>query len=356
MLLWSCPAGASLGILIGQLPVQLTHGPRSGLWLACVVAWFAVGVVVHELGHALAGWYLGWQVYALAIGPLLWERTSTGWRMGWNRHLRQMLGFAKLTPTLREPVLGRASVMVACGPLANFALIGVAVVTLLASAAPSDVLRVVAATCIFANGLLAGLTLYPGPSLTISTDGSQLLTALRGGRAAERRRLELVLVAFDGQGVRPRDWPPEVVARLVEIRGGRSSDYASNALAYLHAIDTGRIDDAVRFLALAAAQATNIHQPWVFRESAYFLARHERDLQRARQFYLAAQGRPHDDPVQSVLAETAVLWLSGDQVSVCRNVEAARAWIDQQERPQKWQVGRERLEELLTLSPTPASA
>lgn len=51
------------------LPNHLDLNPTSSL-LTLLAAWFAL-IVIHELGHALAGWWRGFTLLSLSVGPLL---------------------------------------------------------------------------------------------------------------------------------------------------------------------------------------------------------------------------------------------------------------------------------------------
>src|SRR5579871_1192517 len=112
-------------ILAGGVLVVL-YGPRNQPSHIVALQWvFAVGFVVvttvHELGHTLAAWALGFRFVALNIGPLTvvtdhWGRRHV--RIDWSR-LMGANGYAAAVPRSDEHLRSNAILMVFAGPFAS---------------------------------------------------------------------------------------------------------------------------------------------------------------------------------------------------------------------------------------------
>ncbi|AWM34708.1 hypothetical protein [Hymenobacter nivis] len=84
--------GAVIGHLIGKYGPQLpphaawSRGQVAGLLALLPVAWL-LAVLLHELGHVLAGQAQRFQFRWLVVGPLLWKREAGRLRFAWNKNL-----------------------------------------------------------------------------------------------------------------------------------------------------------------------------------------------------------------------------------------------------------------------------
>jgi len=92
-------------------------------------------IVLHEVGHAIAGLATGYKPVAFGLGPLRFERGGDGWFLRWGGWLDGVGGFAFMLPPAEvRPSPRREALYVLGGPLANL-ITGVPVL-LLASTAP----------------------------------------------------------------------------------------------------------------------------------------------------------------------------------------------------------------------------
>ena len=267
-----------LGLLIGVLPVA-----------------FFIGVALHEGGHLLAAKLLGGRFALVIVGPLRLMRTPTGLRLGRNRRFSLLGGLALSTPSsthhLRRYLIG----LLAGGPLASllcgFILVGTAYVWA-QGLATGEVMGTAAFSVWALLGMtgLVSLVFFLASSLPsraggFASDGARLLALARRGAAAEREALVFTLTALSLSGVRARDLPPELVVKAAEPHGDPQVNAAMQLMAYLWALDQGRIDAARTYL-YQSIQGIDRVAPFLrdslYAELAYFKAFHERDAAGAR--------------------------------------------------------------------------
>lgn len=140
-----------------------------------IAAWFAI--VVHELGHVVAGWCAGYRFGFLIVGPLRFFSDDGRLRIGWNRNLGLWGGAAHMIP--RPPVPASAvALYVAGGPLCS---LGVAAVAFVVGAVALDgIARTLANLAGLTSGAVFLATVQPfGTGIGVPSDGGRLLQYLR---------------------------------------------------------------------------------------------------------------------------------------------------------------------------------
>jgi hypothetical protein len=256
-------------LMVAVVGLDLLVSPAARVRIPGLFALLAVTVVVHEAGHALAAWALGFRVRVLRIGVPVLARARVG-------RTRVELGpfpfggfVVALTQDPRAYRLRRGT-MVAAGPLAN---VGLAVV---AWRVPGVVPAAVGATtAVVAQLLIAGANLWPHRAVTpdgpVATDGAALLDLVRAKAEAVPAMLateRLAAVACDhvhGTGDRASSTPapPAVAPRRSDEQPADgatalrlaqaaylSRDLHGAVALYEHALATGSL--APRDLAMAA--------------------------------------------------------------------------------------------------------
>jgi hypothetical protein len=195
-----------LGMLAVLAALERPSGAEALLMLLALFPAVWLHLIVHEAGHALAGWAGGQHVAAVGLGPWRFERGSDGWRFSKGSDVQGIGGFALVLPTRETVTVAERSAYLLGGPLANlFAAVA------LAAAVPAFGLegRVAAALNVFAvvGALIGAVNLVPFLSGGWSSDGRQLLALWC--RWPESRVVESMSrwTALAMLGVRPRDWP-----------------------------------------------------------------------------------------------------------------------------------------------------
>lgn len=295
--------------LVGKL------APLSAWDLPVALLLLLVAIGVHELGHLAGGMRRGMRFLLLIVGPLRWTRTRQGIRFGWFFSPATFGGLAAALPDTGRPLTPQFRLLVIGGPAAS---LGLAVVcTLLAWTASG---RIAAWSLLLA---LMSLAIFVATALPFHSrkggfmsDGAQLLELRRGGTAVAQRFDLTLLMAQSLAGTRPRDLDPDALARLLAHAGDDlpMRRVAAHLFAYGHALDAGRPADARPHLEAVAAGIDEF--PDGFRQSlalevAWFRARHQGDLEGARQWLARGRGGVVE-PGRREAAEAAIALLAGE--------------------------------------------
>jgi hypothetical protein len=175
-------AAVALLLALGLATYALNprFGFAGGLAVAggCFFVTYALALLAHEAGHALAAGTGGWPVRFAHAGPLTLTRAAGGWRLGWDARLWAQGGLvlADLGPGGRW----RAAAFIAAGPAANL-LLGVAAVPLIAEGLP-PLLRASGGLFAVHSLCMAALNLVPHRTRRVDSDGLALWRLLTGGR------------------------------------------------------------------------------------------------------------------------------------------------------------------------------
>ncbi len=270
---WHIVAGFALGALTGaglawgakvaggELPSQDVEA-----WhVVSVLAWMALAVFLHELGHALGGRLCGMRPLMFAAGPVRVTRTAHGWQ--WSRHsLRHgLLGFVSMLPNPLRPFAPQLRALAAGGPLASFAC---AVVAGVAAMSLDGTPRFHALAFIATSAVVLVMTAVPMRVGGMETDGAQLLDLARGGRGAQVKAIVMGLTVQSLSGVRPRDLDARLISEGLALADGDPGlDPGIRAfplmLAALQADDAG--DTATRDMRMARVAALVADMPAAMR-------------------------------------------------------------------------------------------
>src|SRR5215472_14464943 len=243
----------------------------AGLALALGIS--GLGVVVHELGHAVAARLVGFRVQLVRIGRLVATGTPTGWRLRLMPG-RVRGGWVRAHPVSPEHLRARHLLVVAGGPAAHLLLAGAT----LAAARAWGGAWVLAAVLLL---LTIGWNLVP---LGLRREGRWLdadwllAWAFRPRLALQRVALGELQLAIE-TGLRPREWDERWtrLAALERPRRASSHEVAGDILRYLWALDRGMIGDAGLRLARTFAGRhllTADQCAAVIVEAAFFVARY----------------------------------------------------------------------------------
>lgn len=211
--------------------------PMLGAGLAILLATLWLQVVVHEAGHAIAGFAAGRRLIAAGVGPLRLERGVGGWQLRWGGGVQGIGGFAAMLPAQgRREGRRHLAMFLLGGPLANLLCAGAAVAVLLAGPPVGAFATLTLAAIAFGGGLLGLVNLLPFQSHGWHTDGHGLRELARDTPLFHAMRGQQDALALALAGVRPRDWPaglladiPDAVpdsgaAAILTLRMGRALD------------------------------------------------------------------------------------------------------------------------------------
>ena len=247
-------------------------------------------ILVHEMGHVVGGWTVGMRFALLVWGPLMVERFGARPRLRRNRSLVMAGGLALCLPRDGRMSSGRWLAYVGGGPLASLAtgIGGLALAGLLSGAhAGAAVASVLLGLYGATSTLIAVVTLWPSRNAGQPSDGARLLALLRRDPRAARDGATMAIAGLALVGVRPRDWPADLVDSVDATGQG---GLAEGSLGYLAWADRGAPGRARTCLEAALAS---------------------------------------DEPVTAPVRSGLALEAAGFEVLLRRDAVAARWWLDQ---------------------------
>ena len=316
----------TFGSMVRMSKVGLHGGLASwALLFALQALLLFVTILVHECGHLLAGWFVGFRVQEIRIGPLQIRRAERGLAITFNNCLPWFGGGAMSVPGSRTDTADlrwRAAIVAAGGPLASLLLAAWAAVPLIGYAhRHGRTLTTIDFWMIFSLSLILiwSLAAFVGNAIPASvggrlSDGAMMLELLRGGPWAERFCALILLSGASMAGERPRDWEVSLMRpRLYEPAGRSAPNQGMTLMAYYWLLDRR---DAARAGALLdqavgeVATALPMIQAHLILEAAYFEAHHRRNSGAARAWLNSAKDTRADRQTQ-LRAEAAVLLAEG---------------------------------------------
>lgn len=323
---------ASYGFQVAGVEFDLNIGPvNAPALIAICILLLIMTVVAHELGHLICGWLVGFRFLLLIVGPLKVIREGEGIKVRFNKDVSLYGGMAASAPANDHDLARRTAIVILGGPLTSLAL-GVLSLALAAwananitAASPWSALTLSSVIFSLTNLVLFAATMIPAKTGGFASDGAQLLDVLRGGHRAEQRWLTIALTTASLDGVRPRDWDPAHIERLLALRQGQVEDGMANYFGYFYALDRDEVQRAGELLDLCRQQAQGFPEsarPMIFAEAAYFTARYRQDAAAARALLEQAQGSVIEKHSR-LRAEAAVLLAEGKPVESAEKARAA---------------------------------
>lgn len=320
-------ASALLGLatgLVWMVPVAVVGLPL--LIAAVFIAWAVVmlaPVAVHEAGHLLAGWLVGFRFHAVRVGPVQAQHFGGRLRWQWTGRTFYQGGIAQMWPPDTARLIPRYRAYVLGGPVASLLLflplLACCVMPYVrrvqaggAAIHPIPLMVVFAAYC----GWLFMANLVPFRRRGHMSDGAKLL-ASASSRGARRIVLELTMAGIIHAGRRARHWPRDVLEEAAGLDHKVLPDLGLRILLYYRALDSGEREEAMRQVETAWELAQNAtkwpaQQVGLARlETAYARAVLAGDPAGAWAAYRAAEGCTHDLEAQRLRALAAASAASG---------------------------------------------
>lgn len=338
-------AGAAFGgylVATQLLPTipkpHLDASAEATLVIGAIVA-AAIAPLVHELGHVVGGLLVRFRFMMLTWGPVRIAREGKAIRVGLNRTFNHVGGIALLLPETFENLPRRTAVMIGMGPATSLVL-GVA--ALIASyttgiwhsaagmSAPPRAIGGLWEAVFGVSSLgIALVTLMPGRTAGLYTDGAQILRYVRGGAAMERHCALMALAGIATGMTRPRDWPTTLIDRLTGDNDPDGGGVLARTLVYYQALDQGDVERAhaslTAVLAETATAGRRTHA--LYAEEAAFYELVVRGDVDATERWLgsAAPGVVADATMRGVLTDLIAVARDGRDAAA---LEAARARIE----------------------------
>ena len=242
--------GGAIGILLDffRVPKLLDRIPGQALLIGFIPALY-VGILVHELGHLVAGLSTGFELRALMVGAFLLAREAQHWKVRVISRRILAGGLTAMVLTSADRLAHRYVRFVLGGPAASMVLLAITVL----------VPHGTAARVLFVVNLLIVLSAcVPFTWRSHSSDGKVLLLLMRKGPAADRLAALLHLLAMDTQQIAPRKWPRALLEKLSIPTTDTAFLLSAIAIQYADALDGGdpeRIAEAIERALVASPEA-----------------------------------------------------------------------------------------------------
>jgi hypothetical protein len=299
-----------------------------------------LNIAIHESGHLLAGWFVGYWLTQCKIGPLMLTRVPRGFQLRLTR-AGLSRGYVSADPFDTRRFHLRRAIFWGGGPLMSllWAVISIWLYALVWSTTcaglsfedclaqgPNAWVTLGSLSLAFwlpwlllvnlsIALLLMGTSLLPLSRQGLQNDALKLLRLLRRDPALDRDLLLSCLLCQLRRGVRPRDWPADLVKRLTAALQQYPADRATLIYAYSLALDLALIQQAGALLDRIAPLLKDAPPALVASialESAFFEARHRGNLAAARawQARVSAKANQPEDLLRP-RAEAAIALLEG---------------------------------------------
>jgi hypothetical protein len=315
--------------------------PMLAMSLGVSVIAMIVATLVHEIGHAAAGYATGLRVARVQLGPIEIRDYGRPYvRLVWS-----LQAGVVLVPFDHTFALGslRSALLVstAAGPLIGLAS-GAVILALDGGWRFNDLLSVPQAVGQMSL-IIGALNLLPLRSGDQLADGRRIFSLVTRNRESGLILASTLMLVEALSSRRPRDWDPALLAVME-----RSPDEVFARLClYEAAIDRGEIQAAGRHIdaavALRSAKWTSA-DAILFTEAAYYAARHRGDARAARALLGLADGGDVVDFLRA-RAEAAVLCAEGRALEGRQRAVAGLAALERARR-KDGDPCREQLEEL----------
>lgn len=231
-----------------------------------------LSILVHELGHAIAGKALGMKLLAFVVGPFQLHREYGKWKL--RLHPTRLFGGAvAVAPVTLENFRHRKIIQAAAGVIAN---VGVGLIalgaTLAAPGRPWQQAWPFLAQVVTISLFVAPFNLVPFRFKLGYSDGAKIYQLLSGGLWADYHHALAVVSSSSVSSIRPKDYDTQTMRRAAaHITHGQDELHL-----HLHTCtayrDRGQYSEAVEALAKAESVyasanlklSAEMHGPFIF--------------------------------------------------------------------------------------------
>lgn len=267
---------------------------------------------VHEVGHLVGGWLVGFRFVMITVSRLKIRSTENGLRFGLTDKADVQSGSALMVPTTLHNLRSRWLVMILGGMAGNLLLGFFFFMWMLLD--PSGMWGWLP----FAAGLsfvLGIINLLPLKVNGYNSDGAYIQVLLQGGPKAERFCYLTMITGASRMGQRPRQWDRAWIEGILQPWDNSIDEALANHVAFYWALDVGQVAWADTYIGRAVNLIEAIPpalQPAIYADAAFFRAYYCKDLAWARYFLdKAGTGISGRFRHMYLRAQAAVLTLEG---------------------------------------------
>lgn len=305
------------------------EGVNKMLVLGVVVTGFgiamALNLIIHELGHALAGRAMGGTILRFVVGPWRYEQFRSGFRWRKVRALAGIGGFVQTVLPADARLRKATSVMLLGGPLANLALAALAWGLTRAFDLHWSLRLCLIEIAIF-GAMLGFVNLLPFRTQGFLTDGALLFRLWTQPDALARAKLGARIASSSIDGTRLRDIADADIAALDPNHANPNERFVALVLQAGVLADRGFLAGARRVTDRALADWDRL--PDGFRQSlaiqaANLAAQLDRDPKLAREWLDRAEGGMIED-YQYAEVRARIAELEGDPITRDMSIQQMR--------------------------------
>ncbi len=229
--------GLTTGVVLAKVGEQAYKGLSGDFEILIFVIVITLAITVHELGHLLAGWTLGFSFSSVSIGPLSLSLEHGALKIRFRRDM-PALGYAGMHTDGVRRLRHRLLIYIAAGPAANLLSIP-ATVLLVNYAFPwlGDTWVAAPAAEFVVFSFMSGVLSLGPLAGDFSSDGSRIAMLLRS-REKSRRWLSAIAVGSQQRnGVRARHWRETWLKAASSVRDRSVDEFSGVWIAYISAND-----------------------------------------------------------------------------------------------------------------------
>jgi tetratricopeptide (TPR) repeat protein len=318
--------GGFLGYLFGKyglssMPKDLPKNYLIALLAALIPIYFIV-VGFHEIGHAVAGKWVGFDFRMYIIGPFFWEKENQNWKFKWNKSLNLSGGMVVCTPSADNNLREKFMKYAAGGPSASLILTVVSLISyFLVQSSSSNhfesLLGVILLVTSFLSFLIFLVTVVPFKAGTFYSDGGRILRLLKNDETSEMEILFLKIMSKTTSGQRYSALNSNDLKRAFELAEKLNDPFKVYLLSYLfhHAFDKKDYDEAESYLNQYLYKIQEIPEAfrgvsWLDASIFYGLAR--KDVEKCKEFWDKFSPSPFVPKGQIFMAEAILELLHGN--------------------------------------------
>jgi hypothetical protein len=241
-----------------------------------LLVWFQIVVLVHELGHLVAGLRAGLVFRILTVGSI--QITSKDGRLSVHVLTGPMLaGMVVMTPLDNERVASRWIQCIAGGPLASVGLVILLIALNYGLGGTLDPrVSVGLGITVLQYATLVSILILPGTLVPFTTKTGYMTDMLyiwKMSRKGGQRDYLIALLMLGREvfsGIRARDWSPSLVQAVRSPFADLDGRVRGAIMAYYFAYDSGEVHEARAILGEAYTLAVGFKKENLLREIILF--------------------------------------------------------------------------------------
>ena len=206
-------AGFMKGETISEMAPESGSSLAFAIATALVLVFFAylICILIHELGHVIGGLVMGNTFSFMTVGPFQWIKEDGRLQFKWNSDMASFGGMALTLPSQVENFKKRRLVVIGGGPLASLSLFAIAWWISLLVPDGYKMVGLFFKILSFFSLLIFVVTIVPAKVGGFMTDGMQILRTIQNDASAKKYADFMQLFALNQQGVRPNQYPSNLL-------------------------------------------------------------------------------------------------------------------------------------------------